>query len=74
MTTAQPVEKLMDLLLRRTNATAALKWETSAGENTFRLASRTAHVRVTRSEEYDRESESPYRAPLSRYQRHGARY
>jgi hypothetical protein len=59
MPTPKRIEQLLDLLLERTND-GALKWQTTADEYTFRLASRAANVRVTRSEEYDREKGAPY--------------
>lgn len=52
MATSQRVKDLVGLLLKRTRD-GALKWQTTADENTFRLASRTANVRATKSEVVD---------------------
>src|ERR1035438_1380519 len=49
------IEELIGILLTGTKK-RILKWDTTADENTFRLASPTANVRVTRSEGYHPEA------------------
>lgn len=59
--TAQRVEDLIDLLITGTKV-GTLKWEPTADEDTFRLRSSAANVRVTRTEGYNREEESEFTA------------
>ncbi len=59
MPATRRLDGLVHILTIRTED-GTLKWHPTADENTFRLSAPSANVRVTRSEEFDREAETPY--------------
>jgi hypothetical protein len=51
MSTAQRIKDLIELLIRGTHA-RSLEWQSTADENSFRLTSPAANIRLTRSQEF----------------------
>ena len=59
MPTTQRIDELIALLIKGTDD-GSLKWQVTADEDTFRLASPSANLRISRSEKYDPSSEQSY--------------
>jgi hypothetical protein len=59
MPTEERIVQLIELL-RQGTSDGSLKWHVTADEDTFRLTSTTANIRITRREEFDRETEQTY--------------
>lgn len=59
MSTTQRIDDLIALLIKGTGD-GSLRWQVTADEDTFRLASPSANLRITRSEQFDPESEESY--------------